>query len=35
MNINFDNKNVKKSDFYNKSKIFNVDDLDVNKIILV
>ena len=30
--INFDNKNIKKSDFYNKNKkIFNTDDIDVNK----
>ena len=34
-NINFDNKNIKKSDFYNKSKkIFNIDDIDVNKILV-
>ena len=33
--INFDNKNIKKSDFYNKNKkIFNVDDTDVNKILV-
>ena len=32
--INFDNKNIKKSDFYNKNKkIFIVDDIDVNKIL--
>ena len=31
--INFDNKNIKKSDFYNKNKkIFIIDDIDVNKI---
>ena len=31
-NINFDNKIIKKSDFYNKTKkIFNIDDIDVNK----
>ena len=30
--INFDNKNIKKSDFYNKNKkIFNIDNIDVNK----
>ena len=30
--INFDNKNIKKSDFYNKNKkIFYIDDIDVNK----
>ena len=29
-NINFDNKNIKKSNFYNKNKkIFNIDDIDV------
>ena len=33
--INFDNKNIKKSDFYNKyQKIFNIDDIDVNKILV-
>ena len=33
--INFDNKNIKKSDFYNKNKnIFNIDDTDVNKILV-
>ena len=33
--INFDNKNIKKSDFYNKNKkIFNIDDIDVNKILV-
>ena len=31
--INFDNKNIEKSDFYNKNKkIFNAGDIDVNKI---
>ena len=31
--INFNDKNIKKSDFYNKDKeIFNIDDIDVNKI---
>ena len=34
-NINFDNKNIKKSDFYNKNKkIFNINDIDVNKILV-
>ena len=34
-NINFDNKNIKKSDFYNKNKkIFNIDDIDLNKILV-
>ena len=33
--ISFDNKNIKKSDFYNKNKkIFNIDDTDVNKILV-
>ena len=33
--INFDNKNIKKSNFYNKNKkIFNIDDIDVNKILV-
>ena len=33
--INFDNKNIKKSDFYNKNKkIFTIDDTDVNKILV-
>ena len=32
-NINFDNKNIKKSDLYNKNKkVFNIDDIDANKI---
>ena len=33
--INFNNKNIKKSDFYNRNKkIFNIDDIDVNKILV-
>ena len=33
--INFDNKNILKSDFYNKNKkIFNIDDIDVNKLLV-
>ena len=33
--INFGNKNIKKTDFYNKNKkIFNIDDTDVNKILV-
>ena len=33
--INFNNKNIKKSDFYNKNKkIFNADDIDANKILV-
>ena len=31
--INSNNKNIKKSVFYNKTiKIFDIDDIDVNKI---
>ena len=31
-NINFDNKNIQKSDFYNKNKTtFNIDDIDLIK----
>ena len=34
-NINFDNKNIKKSNFYNKNKkILHIDDTDVNKILV-
>ena len=34
-NINFDNKKTIKSDFYNKKKkLFNIDDIDVNKILV-
>ena len=30
--INFNGKKIKESDFYNKNqKIFNIDDIDVNK----
>ena len=33
--INFDNKKIKKSNFYNRNKkIFNIDDIDVNKILV-
>ena len=33
--INFDNKNIKKSEFYKKDiKIFNIDDIDVNDILV-
>ena len=30
--INFDNNKIEKSDFYKNKKIFNIDDIDVNKI---
>ena len=34
-NINFDDKNIKKSNFYYKNKkTFNIDDIDVNKILV-
>ena len=34
-NINFNNKKIKKSDFYNKNrKIFNIDYIDVNKMLV-
>ena len=33
--INFKNKNIKKTDFYNKNKkLFSIDDIDVNKILV-
>ena len=33
--INFNVKKIKKSDFYNKNKkIFNIDDIDANKILV-
>ena len=33
--INVDNKNIKRSNFYNKNKkIFNIDDIDINKILV-
>ena len=33
--ISFDNKNIKKSDFYNKNKkISNINDIDVNKMLV-
>ena len=33
--INFNSKNIEKSDFYNKNKkMFNIDDIDVNKILV-
>ena len=34
-NINFNKKNIKKGDFYNKNKkIFNKDDIHVNRILV-
>ena len=33
-NIKFDGKNIRKSNFYKNKKIFNIYDLDVNKILV-
>ena len=33
-NINFDDKKVKKSDFYKNKKVFQIDDIDVNKVLV-
>ena len=30
--INFDNKNIKKSDFYKNKRLFKMKDIDINKI---
>ena len=30
--INFDNKNIKKSDFYKNKKLLKIGDIDINKI---
>ena len=30
--INFDNKNIKKSEFYKNKKLLKIEDIDVNKI---
>ena len=32
--IKFDDKNILKSDFYKNKKIFNMSDIDVNKILV-
>ena len=32
--INFDDKKINKSDFYRNKKLFNILDLDVNKILV-
>ena len=34
-NINFDNKKIKKSEFYKSKKVFQIDDVDVNKILVL
>ena len=33
-NINFENKKIKKSDFYENKRITKIDDIDVNKILV-
>ena len=33
-NIIFDDKKVKKSNFYKNKKIFTIDNIDVNKILI-
>ena len=32
--INFDDKKISKSNFYKNKKLFNIHDLDVNKILV-
>ena len=32
--INFDDKKISKSNFYKKKKIFNLNDIDANKILV-
>ena len=33
-NINFDNKKIRKSNFYENKKLNRIDDIDVNKILV-
>ena len=33
-NINFDNKKIRKSDFYKNKKVVKIDDVDINKILV-
>ena len=33
-NINFNDKKIKKSDFYKNKKIFNINDININKILI-
>ena len=33
-NINFDDKNIKRSSFYKNKKINNIEDIDVNNILV-
>ena len=32
-NINFNDKKIRKSDFYKNKKVFQIDNIDVNKIL--
>ena len=32
--INFDDKKINKSNFYNNKKLFNLNDIDANKILV-
>ena len=32
--INFEDKNINKSNFYKNKKLFKIDDIDVNKILV-
>ena len=32
-NINFEDKKIKKSEFYKNKKVFQIDDFDANKIL--
>ena len=33
-NINFDDKKIRKSDFYKNKKVFQIDYIDVNKVLV-
>ena len=33
-NINFDDKKIKKNEFYKSKKVFEIDNIDVNKILV-
>ena len=33
-NVNFGDKNIKKSNFYKNKKVTKVDDIDVNKVLV-
>ena len=33
-NINFDDKKIRKSDFYKNKKVFEIDDIDINEILV-